>query len=54
MKCKNVQYCISYLSKGEKIDELYSTAEVMIILILSKFNKNIEIIKIERGEFYSD
>lgn len=54
MKAKNVQYCITYLSQGKKIDELYSTFEIILLLLITKFNKNVCILKIEKGEFYSD
>lgn len=54
MQLKKEEYFITYLSNGEKIEELYSTIEVILILIYAKIFKKVRILRLERNEFYSE
>ena len=54
MEIKKEEYFITYLSNGEKIDELYSTLEVILILIYAKIFKKVKVLGIKRSEFYSE
>ena len=54
MKLKKEEYLITYLSNGEKIEELYSTIEVILMLIYAKMLKKVRVIRIKRSEFYSE
>lgn len=54
MRYKHNEYVITYLSKGEKIDELYSTFEVVCLLVFSAFLKDVHILSLKRNSFYSD
>lgn len=48
---KHRNYLVVYQSNGEKIDELYSTIEMIIIFIIANFKKDFEIIEVKRCEF---
>ena len=47
-------YNIAYLSHQDMIDELYSTFEVILLLIYSCFSKNVRILEIKFNAFCSD
>ena len=49
---KKNNYKVIYSSNGERIEEFYSTIEVIIVLIIANLKKDFYVTSIERLEFY--
>jgi hypothetical protein len=49
---KKREYIVLLKNNGEFLEEIYNTKEVIISIILSKFNKNYDIICLRRGYFF--
>ena len=48
------EYLVTYATKGEIYQEPLNTFEIIIYLILSKFNKKVDLFTIEYNKFLSD
>lgn len=45
------EYIVIYQNRGEKINDILSTFELIMLLILCRFNKSTYILRIERNDF---
>jgi len=45
-------YVVEYNKRGEIVQDLFNTIETIFTIAIARFNKEIEIIKIEKGDFY--
>ena len=51
---KNREYIVLVNNNGEFEQELFNTWELIISIILSKFNNNYDILKVKRGYMYEE